>query len=122
MDWLKFVIYKQDDIWGLESTDHDTIIRSQHSSRMRALNSLFKRYPNLTSFRIIVPAPVNTNPQDYTFEIIKNKETRKKLWLVDSRKYISRAKALSGFFARHPRITLFYIVIPIKKDTVRSKE
>jgi len=112
MDWLQFLIYKQDKIWGLESTDHDPIIRSQHTARMRALSSLFKRYPNLTTFRIIVP----DTTQEFTFELTKNKTTRKKLWQVDSREYISRAKALSGFFARHTGITMFYIAIPVKGD------
>ncbi len=120
MNMVTFVIYKQEAIWGLESTNHShtELVRSQHGSRDRAIDSLFKHYPNLPFFHLILPITSDTKAQDFMFRT--SLISYKRMWLAESREYPSRAKALSSFFARHPRITLFYIVIPVGVESTHG--
>lgn len=117
MNMITFVIYKQENKWGVESTNYNKLVRSQHNSRAKALGALFNRYPNLTSFHITLPIIGDTKLQDFVFRksLTRSLIQNKKVWLVELREYTSRIKAIHGFFNRHPGITLFYVAIPVKQ-------
>lgn len=110
MDNLIFVIYKTDK-WIVESTNGSNIEKKEHSSRIQGIRALFQRHPRTPMFHLTIPATDTTETQDFLF----CKSFFPKKWRFNGREYDSRIKAVNGFLHSHPKLSMFYISIPIDK-------
>lgn len=110
MDNLTFVIYKKDK-WVVETTNGFKVERREHGSRTQGIRALFQRHTGIFLFHIVILKTDTTEAQDFIFR----KSLLSKTWRFNGKEYSSRIKAVTSFLHFHPKLTRFYISIPIEQ-------
>ncbi len=115
MDNLTFVIHKKEK-WVVESTNGSKVERREHGSRRQGIISLFQRHTGVFFFHLIIPTTDTTEAKDFFFR----KSFFSDKWSFNGKEYTSRIKAINGFLHLHPKLTMFYISIPVEQNVIKT--